>query len=171
MSRSGLWLSWLLIFVGFTVLGGGIGYVLMSFWGPHNTFWEPWSNQNQPRTIINENFQKISDYKYYPPDNYESDYQPITNIKNPFTAPSQNNDTKGQNVPFNKKQTFLEYQGIIETNNSIFGLVKVTHTGEVFVVYEGENLVEFEIRKITPKTLTYSKDGIEAVIPLGGKLH
>jgi hypothetical protein len=91
------------------------------------------------------------------------------NLMNPFVIPGQ------YNVPFKenhsqRKHELLEYQGTIATDASVFGLVRINTTGESFVVSEGEDLVEsgIIIGTITPKTLTYSQNGIEKVIYLGG---
>jgi hypothetical protein len=164
--RFGFWFTWSLIFIVFIVLGCGIGIFLM-FFGFNNIKWVPGGTGNRPATVINDNTLKRSEYKLHSALTYKPINQPITDIKNPFIVPRQYNGVSSKK----KQQTFLEYQGIIETNKGILGLVRITDTDEVFIVYEGENLIEFEILKITPKTLTYSKDGKEIAVPLRGILH
>jgi hypothetical protein len=166
VSRSGFWFTWLLVFIVFIVLGCGIGIFLM-FLGSNNIKWAPGGVEKRPATAINGNILEKSEYKPHSALTYEPINQSITDMKNPFIVPGRYNRVDGKK----KQQTFLEFQGIIETNERTLGLVRITGTDEVFIVYEGENLIEFKILKITPKTLTYSKDGKEIAVPLRGIPH
>ena len=91
------------------------------------------------------------------------------NLINPFIIPGSYN-VSFKKVRSQSKHEQLEYQGAIETDTSILGLVRINATGESLVVSEGEDIVVsgIIIGKITPKTLTYSQNGIEKVIYLGG---
>jgi hypothetical protein len=123
---------------------------------------------DQPESITAKSIQNTYTHSY----GSTLHYGPVKNLflKNPFVVPLQYNGRASHHFVPKRPQAFLEYQGIIETDSNILGLVKATTTKEAFVVHEGECIIEFglEIRKITPETLTYSKDGIEAVISLGG---
>jgi hypothetical protein len=132
---------------------------------PHYIQSTPPREQNHPEPILIEPVQNTNVSKY------ETKLaQSAMKLKNPFVIPFPAHKNPDQRLSSQKKRTYIEYQGIIETDNSMLGLVKMTATNEAFLVYEGESLVEFglEIHKITAKNLTYSKDGIEAVISLGG---
>ena len=171
MSRSHVWFTWFLVFLSFIVVGGGIGYFFMLSLRPDFAQLAPLRVKNQLEPGVVENAKNTYNNQYEPAVYHQS--QPKLYLKNPFVIPIQYNDYSGHRLITQRKRAFMEYQGIIETDNNVLGLVKLTTTNEAFVVYEGESIVEFglEIKKITPKALTYSKDGVETVILLGGIQH
>jgi hypothetical protein len=171
MSQSNVWFRWILIFLSFIALGGGIGYFFMLSLRPDFVHQAPLKINNQLGPVAVKNVKNTYNHQYEPVLNHQS--RPKLDLKNPFVIPNQYYQKSGLRSITQRKQAFIEYQGIIETDNNVLGLVKLTNTNETFVVYEGEIIVELglEIRKITPKTLTYSKDRVEAVISLGGIQH
>jgi hypothetical protein len=176
LSRSQHWLNMIVLFLGFIILGGSLGYVIMLLLERQVVLRIP-SGVNRPAvSAIAANVPIImhrSDEAVIGTQQ-KSAGSKISPLKNPFVIPSvyQRNPAKRIVSP-PKNLGFLEYQGVVETADDIRGLVRVTASKESFVVCEGESLVEFgiEIRKITPKVLTYSKDGVETVISLGGTVH
>ncbi len=171
MFRPKLWFLWVLIlFVGIFL---GIGCYFIFFPYLQNVIWP--SGSFQP--VANDFHQKYNPNQYTP--NIEGN-QPLKNqtppststgdirLKNPFILPIPYH-ASFRKSPSSKKRALLEYLGTIETDNGILGLVRI-NTGESFVVSEGEDLVisGIIIGKITPKILTYSQNGIEKVIHLGG---
>lgn len=88
-------------------------------------------------------------------------------LKNPFVSP----------LPSDKElrrgKDFLEYQGVIETADTLLGLVEVTKTHKTLIVHQGQKIdsLGVEILTITAKSLTFSKDGVKTVISLGGIRH
>lgn len=168
MSRSNVWFKWILVFLSFIAVGGGMGYFFMRSLRTDFAQLAPLTVKKQPTV---ENVKKSFNIPSVPAIDQKS--QPKVDLKNPFVIPIQYYKKSGHPLVTSKNRALMEYQGIIETDNKVLGLVKLTTTNETFVVYEGESIVEFglTIEKITPKTLTYTKDGVEAVISLGGSQH
>jgi hypothetical protein len=176
LSRSQHWLNIILLFLGFIILGCSLGYVIMLLLERQVALRIPTGINSPAVSVVDSGVpivmhrsdeaviikqQKLAGSK-------------IISLKNPFVIPSlyQRNPAK-RNASPKKNLGFLEYQGVVETADDVRGLVRVTASKESYVVYEGEILVELgvEIRKITPKVLTYYKDGVETVISLGGIVH
>jgi hypothetical protein len=160
-------ITWFFIFLGSIVLGS-ICYLLVLTSSPNLLNLTPLKVTNRPEPIVVKSIQNTNNHNNEPTLHYEPGKKLF--LKNPFVVPLQYNGRLSHHFVPRRPQAFLKYQGIIETDSGILGLVKVTTTDEAFVVHEGECIIEFglEIRKITPETLTYFKDGKEAVISLGG---
>jgi hypothetical protein len=165
------WAFWLLIFIGSILLGIGsyfLFFIHLQIPGmPWNfRFYAPALQQK----IVENQYLPNRKVFEYPTVIHQipTPAEPV-NLMNPFVIPGLDNVFFNNNR-FQKKHELLEYQGTIETDTSIFGLVRINTTGESLVVSEGEDLVVsgIIIGKITPKTLTYSQNGIEKVIYLGG---
>lgn len=170
------------IFIVLIIIGCSIGFVFTSIWRLPIPLWMPSDTgkrletmDNLPKIIDDDNYNnKYSlPVAHIPLDQElkESNSRMLSSMKNPFIIPGRYAGNYGQNISPQKKQAYLSFQGVIETNDSILGLVRVNATGEVFAVYEGEDLLDFQVKKITPSTLTYSQNGNEVVIPLGGIRH
>jgi hypothetical protein len=160
------WLFWIFIFIGGFLLGSISYFQFFTYqqkliWTPRHIRQSQYKNQ-YPSNVNNFKYGIGVNQAPTPPLNI--------NLINPFVVPGQDNGVLSHPLGSQRKHAFLEYQGTIETDCGILGLVKVTTTGESFIVSEEEDLIEvgIVIRKITPKTLTYSKDGIDKVIRLGG---
>lgn len=163
------WFLWVFIFMG-SVLIGMICYFLLFSYSQKIPFWsgsfEPVVPDLHPKHITNQHSPNI---KVTQPLVHQTPTPVSTekiNLINPFVIPGQYNASKSH---FPKKPALLEYLGTVETDNDILGLIRINN-GESFVVSEGEDLVisGIVIGKITPTTLTYSQNGIEKVIHLGG---
>ncbi len=166
-----LWFLWVLILIVGIFLGIGCYFVFFPYL--QNVLWPSGSFQPDVTDVR----QKYDSNQYA--SNIER-YQPLKNqtlpststgdirLKNPFISPIPSHASFRKSPP-PKERALLEYLGTIETDNGIMGLVKI-NTGESLVVFEGEDLVisGIIIGKITPKMLTYSQNGIEKVIHLGG---
>ncbi len=169
------WLFWVFIFIGGILLG--IGSYFLFFLHLQEI---PWPSESFQPVVPNFHQKYIANQYSHARARTIRVYQPLLsqtpmpastgniNLINPFIVPGGYNGFLGKS-PSPRKRALLEYLGTIETNDNILGLIRI-NTGESFVVTEGEDLVisGIVIGKITPTTLTYSQNGIEKVIHLGG---
>ncbi len=162
---------WVLILVVGIFLGIGCYFVFFPYL--ENVLWpsgsfQPGVTDVRPKYDSNQYVSNIE--RYQPLNNQTLPSTSTGNIrlKNPFILPIPYH-ASFRKSPAPKERALLEYLGTIETDNGILGLVRI-NTGESLVVSEGEDLVisGIIIGKITPKMLTYSQNGIEKVIHLGG---
>jgi hypothetical protein len=168
VSRSNVCVRWLLAFLSFIAVGGGIGYFFMRSLRTEFAQLAPLRAKDHLEPVAVENVKIIGSNLSVPTVYQQS--QPKLALKNPFVIPIQYYKKSGHRLVTPRKRMFIEYQGIIETENNVLALVRLTTSDKTFVVYEGESIVEFglAIKKITPKNLTYSKEGVDVVISLGG---
>ena len=169
MTHSRFWYIWLMLFFGFIILGGSISFIFVNYLNPHFKLWTPPRAQERSGIIPDVSIPNIRSH----PDQPALTLEGSVALKNPFIIPSPYQRNSGFRPTPHRRRGPLEYRGIIETDSNIMALVTVTSSGESLVVYEGEDLVELGIMigKISAKTLTYSKNGIETVISLGGIKH
>jgi hypothetical protein len=162
------WFLCLFIFIGGFLLGS-----ISNFHSFTRQQIVPWTHrhfrQSQYRLIVNQ-YPTENDFEYEIAVNKAPIHPLNIHLINPFVIPGQDNEALSHHLVSQRKRAILEYLGTVETDHNILGLVKITTTGDSLIVSEEEDLIEegIIIQKITPKTLTYSKDGIDQVIRLGG---